>query len=93
MSIEMSKEGQVLLDEIRKIRAGAPAKTWTPEQLMVLAVRKHLRKSQREFSKLLGVPIGTIRDWEQGRKQPESAAITLIKVARVHPEVLENLAA
>lgn len=93
MKTKMSKEGQVLLDEIQGIRAGASAKTWTPEQLMVLAVRKQLGKSQREFSKLLGVPIGTIRDWEQGRKQPESAAITLIKVARDHPDVLEHLAA
>jgi putative transcriptional regulator len=37
--------------------------------------------------------VGTIRDWEQGRKQPGSAAITLLKVAEKHPEVLEEIVA
>jgi len=39
------------------------------------------------------VPVGTIRDWEQGRKEPGSAAITLVKVARKHPEILREIAA
>jgi putative transcriptional regulator len=75
------------------IKAVAPTKTWTPEQLLIISVRKQLKKSQPAFSKLLGVPVGTIRDWEQGRKQPDSVAITLIKVAQSNPEVLESIAA
>ena len=89
----MTKEGRDLLDDVRAIKAGAAAKTWSPEQLLVISVRRQLKKSQQAFSKLLGVPIGTIRDWEQGRKQPDSAAVTLIKVAQIHPEVLEGIAA
>lgn len=89
MTKKLTEAGSTLLEDVKRIRAGAPAKTWSAEQLMVITVRKQLGKSQREFSRLLGVPIGTIRDWEQGRKQPESAAVTLIKVARDHPEVLE----
>ena len=65
----MSNAGQALLDEVLTIKKGAPAKTWTPEQLLVISVRKQLKKSQPACSKLLGVPVGTIRDWEQGRKQ------------------------
>ncbi len=60
---------------------------------MVLIVRKELKMTQQEFSTLLGVPVGTIRDWEQGRKEPDSAANTLVKVARSHPEVLREIAA
>jgi putative transcriptional regulator len=90
---KLSKAGRELLRDVKAIRAGAPTKTWTPEQLLVIAVRRRLKKSQRAFSRLLGVPVGTIRDWEQGRKQPDSAAITLMKVARHHPEILEKLAA
>jgi len=93
MARKMGAAGQALLDEVLAIKAGAPAKTWTPEQLLVISVRKQLKKSQMAFSKLLGVPIGTIRDWEQGRKQPDSAAVTLIKVAQNNPEVLEEIAA
>ena len=93
MAKTMSKAGQALLDDVLSIKAGAPSKVWTPEQLLVISVRKHLKKSQLSFSKLLGVPVGTIRDWEQGRKQPDSAAITLIKVAQKNPEILEAIAA
>src|SRR5210317_1471499 len=89
----MSTAGQTLLDDVMAIKAGSPAKTWTPEQLLAISVRKQLKKSQPAFSKLLGVPVGTIRDWEQGRKQPDSAAVTLIKVAQRNPEVLEAVAA
>jgi putative transcriptional regulator len=89
----MSKVGQALLDDVLAIKKGAPTKTWTPEQLLVISVRKQLKKSQPAFSKLLGVPLGTIRDWEQGRKQPDSAAVTLIKVAQTNPKVLEEIAA
>ena len=93
MARKMSKAGQALLDDVLAIKEGAPAKTWTPEQLLAISVRRKLKKSQPAFSKLLGVPVGTIRDWEQGRKQPDSAAVTLIKVARKNPEILEELVA
>ncbi len=93
MSEKMSPAGQELLDDILAIKAGAPHRRYTPEQLLVLIVRRDLNKSQPEFAKLLGVPVGTIRDWEQGRKQPGSAAITLLKVAEKHPDILEEIVA
>jgi len=89
---KMTHAGQALLDDVLAIKAGASAKTWSPEQLLVISVRKELHKSQPAFAKLLGIPVGTLRDWEQGRKQPDSAAVTLIKVAQSHPQVLEELA-
>ena len=90
---KMTTAGQALLDDVLAIKAGASAKTWSPEQLLVISVRKELRKTQPAFAKLLGIPVGTLRDWEQGRKQPDSAAVTLIKVAQSHPQVLEQLVA
>lgn len=93
MAKKLTKAGQALLDDVLAIKAGAPAKTWSAEQLLVIAVRKELQKTQPAFAKLLAIPVATLRDWEQGRKQPDSAAVTLIKVAQVHPEILENLAA
>ena len=90
---KMTHAGQALLDDVLAIKAGATAKTWSPEQLLAISVRKELHKSQPAFAKLLGIPVGTLRDWEQGRKQPDSAAVTLIKVAQSHPQVLEQLVA
>ncbi|MCZ6710335.1 MAG: helix-turn-helix domain-containing protein [Gammaproteobacteria bacterium] len=48
--------------------------------------------TQREFAKLLDVSIDTIQDWEQGRRRPRGAAETLLKIAQIHPKVLEQLA-
>lgn len=47
----MSKAGQALLDDVLAIKAGAPTKIWTPEQLLVISVRKQLRKTQSAISK------------------------------------------
>ena len=91
MTVIMTKAGQALLDDVVAIKAGATAKVWTPEQLLVISVRKQLKKSQSAFSRLLGIPIATLRDWEQGRKQPDSAAVTLIKVAQKYPEALDDI--
>ena len=91
MTVIMTKAGQALLDDVVAIKARATAKVWTPEQLLVISVRKQLKKSQSAFSRLLGIPIATLRDWEQGRKQPDSAAVTLIKVAQKYPEALDDI--
>ncbi len=93
MAKKLTKAGQALLDDVLAIKAGAAAKTWSAEQLLVIAVRKELQKTQPAFAELLAIPVATLRDWEQGRKQPDSAAVTLIKVAQRHPEILENLVA
>jgi len=31
--------------------------------------------SQAEFARVYGLPIGTIRDWEQGRRVPDAAGL------------------
>lgn len=49
--------------------------------------------SQAPFARLLGVSVRTLQEWEQGRKIPSGAAATLLKVATLHPEVLQELAA
>ena len=45
------------------------------------------------FTRLLNVSVASVQDWEQGRRSPRRAARTLLRVARNHPEALENLAA
>jgi len=37
--------------------------------------------------------VRTLQEWEQGRKSPSGAAVTLLKVAARHPEVLQEFAA
>lgn len=63
------------------------------ERALVAVARAATGLSQATFAKLLGVSIRTLQEWEQGRKMPSGAAVTLLKVAARHPEVLQELAA
>jgi putative transcriptional regulator len=40
----------------------------------VRELRQKAGFSQREFATLMGISPGTLRNWEQGRRQPEGAA-------------------
>ncbi len=34
----------------------------------------------------LGVPVATLRNWEQGRTQPDPAAVALLRIVEREPE-------
>ena len=59
----------------------------------VIAIRTKLRLSQKAFSSAFGISPATLRNWEQGRRQPTGAARVLLRVAAKHPKaVLEAVA-
>jgi putative transcriptional regulator len=55
---------------------------------------KHVRwtmgLSQQEFAKVFGIPIGTLRDWEQGRFEPDGAARSYLKVIARNPKAVRK---
>ncbi|MCC5789167.1 MAG: helix-turn-helix domain-containing protein [Opitutales bacterium] len=52
----------------------------------VTQARVQLGLTQETFAKLLGTPVGTIRSWEQGRRQPPPSAKVLMRVATKYPK-------
>ena len=55
-------------------------------------IRRALGLSQEEFAERFHIPIGTLRDWEQGRKDPDAAARAyLIVIGRNPAAVAEAL--
>ncbi|MDT8448010.1 MAG: helix-turn-helix domain-containing protein [bacterium] len=54
----------------------------------VAAIRKRYKLSQPKFAQLLGVSVNSLRNWEQGKRQPTGPARTLLKVAALHPSAL-----
>jgi putative transcriptional regulator len=48
-------------------------------------LRKKLGMTQVQFAELLGVPVGTLRNWEQNRFVLEPAARTLLKLIDREP--------
>ena len=56
-------------------------------------IRRALKLSQEEFAARFKIPIGTLRDWEQGRKEPDAAARAYLRVIGRNPAaVTEALA-
>jgi putative transcriptional regulator len=51
----------------------------------VKVVRRALGLSQEEFSARFRIPLGTLRDWEQGRKDPDAAAKAYLAVIARDP--------
>ncbi len=56
----------------------------------VRAVRTKLGQSQTEFALMIGVSVGTLRNWEQGRRQPEGPALALLRIASRNPRAGEE---
>ena len=89
---EQSRDiGQEILQGIRDIKAGRIGRRYTTESYPIVRAREKSGLSQAKFAQLLGVSIRTIQDWEQGRREPNAAAKTLIKVAELHPSVLRKI--
>ena len=51
----------------------------------IKAIRVGLEKSQAEFARMIGVSVSTLRNWEQGRRQPEGPARALLRVTAENP--------
>lgn len=54
------------------------------------AVRKRLGVSQGVFARMFCLSVGTIRDWEQGRSQPDGPARVLLQVIDREPKAVER---
>lgn len=57
----------------------------------VRLLRKKMRLSQDEFATKFGFAPASVRNWEQGRRQPEGPARVLLAVIARHPEVVEEV--
>jgi putative transcriptional regulator len=54
----------------------------------VRALRAALKLTQRQFAARFHLPLGTVRDWEQGKHRPDKAAQVLLTVIARDPEAV-----
>jgi putative transcriptional regulator len=66
---------------------------WTPEELAnrkrvprVRTLRRQLSLTQEQFAERYHIPVGTLRDWEQGRSEPDAPAKALLKLIAADPD-------
>ncbi|HWM93138.1 MAG TPA: NadS family protein [Thermoanaerobaculia bacterium] len=87
-----------LLDSVREggeILRGerAPSRSFHFEDPDVRSLREKHGLSQSRFAALMGISVGTLRNWEQGRRKPEGSARVLLKVVEKHPEAVFDVVA
>lgn len=51
-------------------------------------IRAKLGMTQEEFAAALCIRVKTLRNWEQGRRDPSGPAMRLLQIAEKHPEIL-----
>jgi putative transcriptional regulator len=74
--------GAILRDE------SAPSRSFVLDKLDIRRIRYGYGLSQPQFAALLGISVSTLRNWEQGRRQPEGPALVLLQVAARHPDAV-----
>ncbi len=94
------READALTDEdiLRRALSDPDAQPLSDAQLQRMkrpnpkVVRHALGLSQEEFAQRFRIPVGTLRDWEQGRVEPDQAARAYLTViARIPDAVLMAL--
>jgi putative transcriptional regulator len=55
-----------------------------------VTIRRALKLSQEEFAARFHIPPGTLRDWEQGRCEPDAAARAYLRVIAREPELVRR---
>jgi putative transcriptional regulator len=95
--MEMTSLGRRLLKAAKEARAiargEADPKSYrihVPADIDVKAIRRRLKLTQIQFARRFGIPEGTLRDWEQGRRQPEGPARAFLLVIQHEPKAVER---
>ncbi|HDS1815717.1 Antitoxin igA-2 [compost metagenome] len=70
-----------------------PSRVFEVDALQVRSIRKSTGLSQVRFAEMIDVQVATLRNWEQGRREPTGPAKALLRAIRNDPEhVLKALA-
>lgn len=54
----------------------------------ITALRRKMQCSQAVFARYLNVSVKTVQSWEQGHGKPSGAALKLLSVVKIRPEVV-----
>ena len=55
----------------------------------VAAIRGRTGLSQPAFARSIGVPLGTLKNWEQGRRRPRGPARVLLALIEKRPGIVQ----
>ena len=93
MSDEMFNELMESMNQAVAIIKGEmkQSRVFVYSPLNVKKIRENAKKNQEEFAHMIGVSIGTLRNWEQGRRQPEGPALALLRLVAFDPDYVAQV--
>src|SRR5579884_4198672 len=91
---KVSTFGEDLLEGMKLVPAHQRGKVeleqvW-PKPVDVKAIRKRVKMSQAEFSRAYGISKRALQEWEQGGRQPDSAARAYLTVIAKQPAMVRR---
>jgi putative transcriptional regulator len=90
----MTKFGKDLIKSLSEAMAHAEGKRAARVHVVavpdVRAIRTHLRMSQQEFANAYRIPLATLKNWEQGRRQPDAPASAYLQAIARRPKVIRE---
>jgi len=78
------------LAQARGAKTGARVHRVTIPEPDVAAIRAKSGLSQAEFARSIGVAVGTLQGWEQGRRRPEGPARVLLALIEKRPGIVQE---
>jgi putative transcriptional regulator len=97
-AVKQTRLGKALIAGMKEAVAHAQGKmalpTYSyhaPRSIEVAPIRKQLGLSQSGFANAFGLNVSTLRDWEQGRRQPDGMARILLAVIDRNPKLVQQV--
>lgn len=82
------------LDDVRAYLEGDRERSAVHEvevpRLDIAAIRSKTGLSQPAFARSIGIPLGTLKNWEQGRRRPEGPARVLLALIDKRPSIVQD---
>jgi putative transcriptional regulator len=87
----MNNEDDTLMDALSGILADPTSSDLpVPSVIDVQAIRKEAGLSQAASASRIGVPLATLRNWEQGHRSPTGPARVLLPLLDRNPRIVEE---
>src|SRR5512146_1134967 len=89
MRLRLKADGRIVeLRDGQECPLQPPAAAGEAAPLAVRDLRRRASLTQTEFAARLGVPVETIRNWEQGKRAPRGPARALLAVIAHAPDTV-----
>ncbi len=84
------------LNEMEDYLQGKPGKwrvhhVYAPPKVDAKKIRRKLGLSQLDFALRFGISPANVRNWEQGRREPEAPTRILLAIIERHPEIVDEV--